>query len=130
LENKIYGYLLRCIDICLQYFDVLLGGGELRGDLVDLVLVGTAIELKQRLALLDRGTFLDKHFLNERWLREARNELDRSLNDSCIGGIRRNESETYHENKQQMDNKEAENNSPAGRKSDELESKKNKPKHK
>ena len=108
----------------------MLGCGELRGDLVDFVLVGTAIELKQRLALLDRGIFLDKHFLNKRWLGQARNELDRSLNDSCIGGIRRNESEAYHENKHQMDNKEAENNSPAGRKSDELESKKYKPKHK
>ena len=120
----------RRIDICLQHFDVLLGRSELRGDLVDFVLVGTAIELKQRLALLDRGTFLDKHCVNKRWLREARNELDRSLNDSCIGGIRRNELEAYHENKQQMNNKEAEDNSPAGRKSDELESKKNKPKHK
>jgi hypothetical protein len=115
--------------ICLQHLDVLLGGGELRGDLVDFVLVGTAIELKQRLPLLDRGTFLDKHSINKRRLREARNELDRSLNDSCIGGIRRNEPEAYHENKQQMDNKEAEDNSPAGRKSDELESKKDKPKH-
>ena len=120
----------RCIDIRLQHFDILLGRRELRGDLIDFVLVGTAIELKQRLPLFDRGIFLDKNFLNKRWFGEARNELDRSLNDSCIGGIRRNESETYHENKQQMDNKEAENNSPAGRKSNELESKKNKPKHK
>jgi len=120
----------RRIDICLQHFDVLLGRGELSGDLVDFVLVGTAIELKQRLPLFDRSTFLDKHFLNKRWLGEARNELDRSLNESCVGGIRRNEPETYHEHKQQMDNKEAENNSPAGRKSDELESKKNQPKDK
>jgi hypothetical protein len=52
------------------------------------------------------------------------------LNDSRIGGIRRNEWETYQEHKHQMDNKEAENNSPAGRKSDELESKKNQPKQK
>jgi len=52
------------------------------------------------------------------------------LNDSCIGGIRRNESEAYEEHKHQMDNKEAENDSPTGRKPDELESKEYKPEHK
>ena len=43
------------------------------------------------------------------------------MNDSCIGGIRRYELEAYYENKQQVNNKEAEDNTPAGRKSDEVE---------
>jgi hypothetical protein len=55
--------------------------------------------------------------------------LDGSLNDNRIGGIRRHEPEAYHEHQQQMDYEEAENNSPSGRKVEELESKENKPKH-
>jgi hypothetical protein len=55
----------------------------------------------------DRDVFLDKHRRNERWLRQARNELDRSLNDRCIGGVGRYEAQTYQEYKHQVDNEKA-----------------------
>jgi hypothetical protein len=86
--------------------------------------------LKQRLTLLDRDIFIDKHRVDECGLGQARHELDRPLNYGCIDGVRRYESKTYQENKHQVDNKEAEDDPPTGRKSDELESKENKPKHK
>jgi hypothetical protein len=86
--------------------------------------------LKQRLAPFDLDTFLDKHPRNERWLRQARNELDRALNYRCIDGVGRYESKTYQEHKHQVDNKKSEDDSPSGREPDELESKEYKPKRK
>jgi len=96
--------LSRCVDIRLQHIDILPGRGELRSDLVDFVLVGAAIELKERLAFLDRDIFIDKHGINECRLRQPRNKLDRSLNYGCIDGIRRYESQADQEYEHQVDN--------------------------
>ena len=78
----------RHLDVGLEDKDVLLGLSELRVDLLDLVFVWAAIELEQRLPLLNRNVFFHQHFGDQRRLGQAWNELDGVLNHDCVRRVR------------------------------------------
>jgi hypothetical protein len=65
----------------------LLGFRELGLELLDLVLIGAAVELEQRVPFLHRHIFFDEHGRDEGRLMKARNDLDGVLNDRRIRGI-------------------------------------------
>ena len=83
LRNLLGGRL----GIDLHHLDVLPGLGQLRFELPDLVSVRPAIELEERLALLDRHVGFDQHRCNQRRFRKPWHELNGVLDHRGIGGI-------------------------------------------
>jgi len=90
----------------LQYQHILLRFRELRVELPDLELVGTAVELEQRLPLLHRHVGLHQHRGDQRGFRETGNQLDRVLDDPRLGGERRHEAQPDQEDEQQVHREE------------------------
>ena len=117
----------RDVDVGFEDVDVLLGRGQLRLDLRDLVFIGAAIELEQRLALFHPIIVLDQHLGDERRAGQSRDELDGVLNHRGVGGVRRHEPEADHEYEHDVNHEKRENESPARRQPQQFELEENKP---
>jgi len=68
----------------------------------DLVLIRPAIELEERLPLLDRHVGFDQHRCDQRRFREPWHELNGVLDHRGISGIGRYEAQPNDKNKHQM----------------------------
>ena len=76
LAFELYDLLRRHLRVGLHHLHVLLRLGKLRLELPDLVLVGPAVELEQRLALSSPARRLDQHRGDQRRFGQARHELN------------------------------------------------------
>ena len=101
------------LDVRLQDEHILLCLGERSLELVDLVLIGTPVELEQRLPLLHRYVRLHQHGGDQRRLGQAWNELDRVLDDPRLGRERRDEAQADQEDQHQMHHEERGEEAPA-----------------
>jgi hypothetical protein len=88
--------------IGLQHQHVLPGLGQLGLQLPDLVFVRPAVELEQRLPLLDRHVGLHQDRGDQRRLRQTGNQLHRVLHDPRLGRQRRHEAQADQEDDQQV----------------------------
>jgi hypothetical protein len=120
-------FLLGQLCVGVKNEGVLLGFRELGLELRDLVLIGAAVELEQRLPFLHRHIFFDAHGREEGRLRKARNDLDGVLNDRPIRGIWRHEPQADDEHEEDVEDKERGDDSPAGTKLEPLELEEDKP---
>ena len=113
LSQRQRNLMHRDVDVGFEDVDVLLGRGQLRLNLCDLVFIRAAIELEQRLALFHPIIVLDQHLGDERRAGQSRDELDRVLNDCGVSGGRRHEPEADHEYEHDVNHEKRENEPPA-----------------
>jgi len=106
---------------------ILLGLGELRLDLLDLVFIRTAVELEYWLILLYRHVVFDQHGGDQGRLGQARNELDSALHDGRVGGVWGHESQADKKYQEQVDHKNGREESPSGVQPQQLEFEEDKP---
>ena len=95
--------------------------------LPDLIFVRTAVELEKRLALLHRSIRLNQHGRNQGRLRQARNKLNRVLNNFQIRRVRGDEAQADDKGEEQMDGKKKNKNSPGLGELEPLELKEHQP---
>ena len=122
-------FLCRDVHVRLEDLDVLLRRGQLRADLRDLVFVGAAVELEQRLALFHRHVFLDQHRRHEGRLGQARNQLDGVLHHRGVRQVGRHEPQAEDEHQQQVDHEKPEYQAPTRSEPHQLELEENKPEY-
>jgi hypothetical protein len=98
-----------------------------RFELRHLVLVRAPVELEQRLALLHWHIFFDQHFSHEGRFGQARNELNSTLHDRGVRGVRRDKPQANEKDEKKVRKNQGKAEAPSGGEPEQLELEENEP---